>query len=213
MKKIKKYFPLIIGLVLLLSVAAYGTRAYFTDSTKEEAGIKLTLGHIDIQSETKDWIYENYDGKDNNNQIKVKNEKGETVPVGKTLSKTVSITNVKPGDSFSKTFTFTNKSSLKSVFTFTEDILRSATDPFEISYKINGKDQSGNEHDVSLEDITNNQNSYSLDGNESVDVVMTLKVATSSGVNDFNFKSDSLNKSNIIDLMTNSITVMLEQAK
>src|SRR5690606_16398859 len=100
MKNIKKYYPLIVGLVLLISVAAYGTRAYFTDSTKEDAGIDLILGDVDITTDTtQNWMYvpigeKNENLKNNENEIGTSNELGDKVL----------LTDARPGDSFSKIF-------------------------------------------------------------------------------------------------------------
>lgn len=108
MQKIKKYFPLITGLVILLSVAAYGTRAYFSDSTEEQAGIDLTLGSVDVSSKSNEWKY-NPNG-EVNNDIEGLSETGFSV--------NGTITDARPGDAFSKIFTFKNTGSLAQVLTF-----------------------------------------------------------------------------------------------
>lgn len=118
MKKIKKYFPLFIGLVLLLSVAAYGTRAYFSDSTTEQAGIELTLGTVDIEGTTKNWQYNQFGENENNGKLVV-NDKTQLASAD--LGKEANIKNARPGDSFSKEFTFTNMGSLDQKVTFLED--------------------------------------------------------------------------------------------
>lgn len=92
--------PLLLGILLLISAAAYGTRAYFTDSATEQAGIELKLGNVAVKSESRDWKY---------------NGKGEA-KVQKTTdssgNKKVSYTNVSSEDSFTKKFIFKNTGSL-----------------------------------------------------------------------------------------------------
>lgn len=194
MKNIKKFYPLIVGLVLLVSVAAYGTRAFFTDSTKEDAGIELQLGNIDIESKAGNWIYNSTGQQDN--QLKDENDK---VLIGKEFSASESFTNVKPGDSFSKTFTFKNTSSLKSVFSFEETVSAAVKKPFDVNYTVEDKYKTA----------------HVLNGEESVDVTMIINIPTDTDVNKFNSgnEKDFLANSNIMDLMSKSITVKLEQAK
>lgn len=126
MKNIKKFYPLIVGLVLLISVAAYGTRAYFSDSTSEDAGIDLTLGNVDITARSGDWIY----------IPDVENEQltaSGTTSIGETIkdknnfgkedniAKDVVLKNARPGDAFKKTFTFENTGSLNQIVKFTKN--------------------------------------------------------------------------------------------
>lgn len=210
MKNIKKYYPLIVGLVLLISVAAYGTRAYFSDSTSEDVGIELTLGNIEIKSDSFEWKYKNFD-EGFNNQIKVTNENNMNVPVGEKLSKKAKIKNVKPGDSFSKVFTFTNNSSLKSVFTILDSVDSGKTVPFEVSYQVYQIVNDKEIGPVNMVDITSQQGVYPLEGDESVKVEMTIKVDTSESVNDYNLK-ESLDKQNVLNLFDETISVKLEQA-
>lgn len=209
MKKIKKYYPLIVGLVLLISVAAYGTRAYFSDSTSQEAGIKLQLGNIEIEGKSGNWIYNSNEDYDD----QLKDENGVLLS-GKEFRSTETFTNVKPGDSFTKTFTFTNLSTLKSTFQFSENIDDIVTGPYHVEFAvISAKDQYGNDV-ASTQGLENQQNSYILKGKEQATVSMTLTVDDDSAVNEYNSGSDVFNNNNNeLDLMDNSITVELEQAK
>lgn len=125
MKNIKKIYPLIVGLVLLISVAAYGTRAYFSDSTKEDANIKLTLGNVDINGASKEW---QYTPDVENKQLTVKGANSDGTPIDKKapikdemLAKEVTIENARPGDSFKKKFTFTNVGSLDQTVKFSTE--------------------------------------------------------------------------------------------
>ncbi|MFL2100880.1 hypothetical protein [Desemzia sp. FAM 23989] len=117
MKKIKKYFPLIIGLLLLLSVAAYGTRAYFSDSTSQEAGIELTLGDVDVEGTPGTWKYNQFNTEEHNDKIVIVG--AETEPDFADLGTEVTIKNARPGDSFSKVFTFKNTGTLDQKLAFT----------------------------------------------------------------------------------------------
>ncbi|WP_188204854.1 hypothetical protein [Desemzia incerta] len=145
MKNIKKFYPLIVGLVFLISVAAYGTRAYFSDSTSEDAGINLTLGNVDVTSDSESWVYATES--QNNNMVvegaETKSGTKSTVKVDSNeqkLLKFVDITNARPGDSFSKKFTFTNTGSLDQVLTF--DSKDNKTDGiFVVSWEKTGLDE------------------------------------------------------------------------
>lgn len=99
----KNKLPLLLGILLLISAAAYGTRAYFTDSATEQAGIELKLGNVAVKSESSDWKY-NREGE------------GEKAILYETTdldgNKKVSYTNVSPGDTFTKNFIFKNTGSL-----------------------------------------------------------------------------------------------------
>lgn len=212
MKNIKKFYPLIVGLVLLISVAAYGTRAYFSDSTKQDAGIELQLGKVKVTGDPGNWNYNNT-GK-NDNQLRDKTGK---LLSGKNLSPTETLTNVKPGDSFSKIFTFTNESSLITTFNFTEDILEAEKGIFDIKYEVVAKDEAGNPHSIKFEDLKKN-NSLQLQGNESAEVTMILEVQSTDDekyMNTFNSGNEEFfqDSSNIIDLMGKTIKVDLKQAE
>lgn len=212
MKNIKKYYPLIVGLVLLISVAAYGTRAYFSDSTKQDAGIELQLGKVKVTGDPGNWNYNNT-GK-NDNQLRDKTGK---LLSGKNLNPKETLTNVKPGDSFSKIFTFTNESSLITTFNFTEDILEAEKGIFDIKYEVVAKDEAGNPHSIKIEDLKKN-NSLQLQGNESAEVTMILEVQSTDDekyMNTFNSGNEEFfqDSSNIIDLMGKTIKVDLKQAE
>lgn len=211
MKKIKMFYPLIVGLVLLISVAAYGTRAYFSDSTTQEVGIELTLGDVKIKGERSNWVYNNKGINDN----QLKDSKGNLIDTTN-LTNTEVFTNVKPGDSFTKKFKFTNDSSLKTTFSFEEKISDAvANSPYKVNFKvIETIDQQGSKHNVSIEDINHQQNSYTLQGQESATVELTLTVDTLPTVNKYNSGSNEfINDNDVLDLMNKSIIVKLDQAK
>ena len=212
MKKIKKYYPLIVGLVLLISVAAYGTRAYFTDSTSQEAGIELKLGSVEIKGVSDNWEYNNK----NVNDKQLEDTDGNSLN-GTKFSEKETFTNVKPGDSFTKTFTFTNESTLNSTFHFSEDINKAVTGPYRVDFAVvSAKDHEGqqyNSDEVTTQVLQSQQNSYTLKGKEEVKVSMTLTVDSDLADNKYNSGSNLFTNNNELSLMKNSITVELEQAK
>lgn len=116
--KKRNKLPLLLGILLLIGAAAYGTRAYFTDSATEQAGIKLTLGNLKIESVTDSkWVY-NPGSEDKNDNTALKADgkeviKGENIDVKNAKN----ITNVQPGDKFERVFTFENTGNLAQVVT------------------------------------------------------------------------------------------------
>ncbi|MCI3027753.1 hypothetical protein LMF32_01195 [Desemzia sp. C1] len=201
MKKIKKYYPLIVGLVLLLSVAAYGTRAYFSDSTSEDAGIKLTLGNIDVEGGSEEWVYSD------KTQLKI-DEKGTGA------EKKTYVSNVKPGDSFTKTFIFKNKSSLNTTFKFSQNLSNADKGPFNVSLdviEVNDKKVDK----ISLETITEaDSNVYDMKGYESVKVNLTVTVdSNSENVAKFNDNGTNVlnDDEKMLDLLEKGIEVNLTQ--
>lgn len=129
MKKIKKFYPLIVGLVLLISVAAYGTRAFFSDSTKEDAGIELTLGDVEITPKGKEWKY--ITNTETKNTV-LKNN-GDTNFDPSNMGTNIEITDARPGDSFSKEFEFENTGSLVQSVTFVTT--KDAPNIFEVTWE------------------------------------------------------------------------------
>lgn len=137
MKNIKKFYPLIVGLVLLISVAAYGTRAYFSDSTKQDSGIKLQLGSVDISSSSEQWIYKPTSGR-SNEELLVKQDGVfvRTTNFNDLKLEQTEIKNVLPGDSFSKVFTFENKSTLETQIKFNEEFTEKGNDRYAITLTV-----------------------------------------------------------------------------
>ncbi len=104
-----KKLPILLGTLLIISVAAYGTRAYFSDSASQQANIELTLGDVEISTDkTKEWKYTPLLTGNNLDTAKAKNTK-----LGKTKSDdTMVYTNVRPGDSFTREYVIENTGSL-----------------------------------------------------------------------------------------------------
>ena len=102
-----KKLPLLLGTLLIISVAAYGTRAYFSDSAQLQGNIELSLGNVDITSTATDWTYQTVAGTNTNSEAN-ENLSLETSVGGKIIAE-----NVRPGDSFTREYTITNNGSLE----------------------------------------------------------------------------------------------------
>ncbi len=203
MKNIKKFYPLIVGLVLLISVAAYGTRAYFSDSTDVDADIELTLGDVYVTTDTtKDWMYvpigeKNTDLKNYGNKIGNPNELGDKVR----------LTDARPGDSFSKVFVFSNTGSLKQKVNFLPT--NKSKDIFDIKWeKIN------NDTEEVVGELTEND-SFELEAKGTMSLKMTVSVTLDKvNAEEHNVK-DSANSSekttDLNKLMTETINVTAVQ--
>ncbi|MEK4947740.1 hypothetical protein [Carnobacterium sp. FSL W8-0810] len=105
----RKKLPLLLGALLIISVAAYGTRAYFSDSAKQQANIELELGDVEISTDkTKEWKYTPLETGINLDATEAKNKK-----LGKSKQDAnVVYTNVRPGDSFTREYVIENTGSL-----------------------------------------------------------------------------------------------------
>lgn len=98
----RKKLPLLLGALLIISVAAYGTRAYFSDSAPQQANIELKLGNVEITTKESTW--------------EVSNDTESTFStVKKGDQEYTSFTNVKPGDSFTRKYTIENTGSLDAI--------------------------------------------------------------------------------------------------
>lgn len=186
MKKIKKYYPLIVGLVLLISVAAYGTRAYFTDSTKQEAGIDLQLGTIDVTATGNNWQYVSI-GENENNQLKLAGKKEFD---SKNLGKDIALTDARPGDKFERVFNFKNTGTLDQVLTF--DSSDKTIGIFQVSWE-----------------LSENFNTKSITLNANEEKVVTAKmIITVTTEENYQFEAkDSANSTT----KTNDINKLVEQ--
>lgn len=104
-----KKLPLLLGTLLIISVAAYGTRAYFSDSRTQQANIELVLGDVEISTDkTKEWEYTPLETGFNLDASEAKNKR-----LGKSKQDAnVVYTNVRPGDSFTREYVIENTGSL-----------------------------------------------------------------------------------------------------
>lgn len=137
----RKKLPLLLGALLIISVAAYGTRAYFSDSATEQADIQLSLGNLDIQSEVSTWKYTST-GKNINSALLAGTTSVAANP-DLTAGNAKNITKVQPGDQFERIFEFKNVGSLEQVVTVDNKVLSAADSIFKVDFKQLDKD--GNE--------------------------------------------------------------------
>lgn len=110
----RKKLPLLLGALLIISVAAYGTRAYFSDSAKQQANIELELGDVDISTvNTEDWEYTPLTTGSGLDSTKVTNDRLLTKKSSdKSLTDPTKYSNVRPGDSFTREYSIKNTGSL-----------------------------------------------------------------------------------------------------
>lgn len=106
-----KKLPILLGTLLIISVAAYGTRAFFSDSASQQADIKLELGNIDIKSVEKAWFYT--PEREIANSVLMGKTTGVVSGMEITKEEAQNITNVQPGDQFTRIFTFENVGTLE----------------------------------------------------------------------------------------------------
>lgn len=96
----KKSLPLLLLALLMISVGAYGTRAYFSDSAEQNGDIKLVLGELSVSFDAKEWKYTG-DSED----IKIVGHKDK-------ITQGTTVENVKPGDRFTREITLRNDGDL-----------------------------------------------------------------------------------------------------
>ena len=220
MKKIKNFYPLIVGVVLLVSVAAYGTRAYFSDSTEEQANIKLTLGNVEVTSLSEPWVYTPLNTS-NNNQLNVEGMENISSE-NPTLKQTAKVTNVRPGDSFKKIFTFTNTGSLDAKVELKQTIinkdLSNEYEPYEVSLRL--KTAPDGYKDYEDENIMSNvpiNDAIILSGEEQAEIELIVSIPENIK-NEYNRQDnpedneDVMENDVVLDLMTKAIKVTLIQA-
>lgn len=160
-----KKLPILLGTLLIISVAAYGTRAYFSDSASQQADIKLELGNIDINSVEKDWFYTPERGIANS--VLMGKTTGVVSGMEITKQEALNITNVQPGDQFTRIFTFENVGTLEQKVTVDNTVLSDPSSIFDV--KLEQVDNSGN---VVGKEITTIKN------NEFLNYKMTISVKT-----------------------------------
>ena len=107
----RKKLPLLLGALLIISVAAYGTRAYFSDSAQMQGNIELSLGDVDITTtDESGWTYQPVSASTTNPEQNLNLSSG--TKIGEIIPNGTKLTNVRPGDSFTKKYTIKNNGSL-----------------------------------------------------------------------------------------------------
>lgn len=100
----KKSLPLLLLALLMISVGAYGTRAYFSDSKEQTGDIQIELGSVNVEFTSEKWIYTG-----NNPDIEV--NKAKIAPNSQIELKST-VNNARPGDTFTRKFTLKNTGTL-----------------------------------------------------------------------------------------------------
>lgn len=165
----RKKLPLLLGALLIISVAAYGTRAYFSDSATQQADIKLELGNLDIESVDSDWYYTPEGG--NINSVLFAGV--DTVENKMKIEASNDIKNVQPGDQFTRNFTFKNEGSLVQNVTVNNVLNNDVNSIFNATFirvESDGTDSS-------------DQGTVTLNPTDSVNYKMVISVKTDSSFN------------------------------
>lgn len=184
----RKKLPLLLGALLIISVAAYGTRAYFSDSTKQQANIELELGDVEISTDkTSDWKYTPLKIGNNLDAANAVNEQLDpSIKSGGNIVKDTKVTNVRPGDSFTRKYVIENTGSLdvKVGLEYSGKIYPTEK-PLkldEINVNQNGIKIEGTPFLISIEGLRTN---FTLEPKEQEEYVVTITVDENAN-NDFN---------------------------
>jgi len=159
-KNKKKQLPLLLLALLLITTAAYGTRAYFTDSAEQKANIQLTLGDLNIDKENAvEWTYGNTENsKDYNKKL----------AVTKTGTQ-FQATKVQPGDTFTGTFTFTNAGTLDQKVTVNTEVLDTTKNTFNTTYSY---------YIDTITELKPLQSDIIVEANKKIHIVATISIPT-----------------------------------
>ncbi|MER2225926.1 MAG: hypothetical protein ABS916_02630 [Carnobacterium sp.] len=192
----RKKLPLLLGALLIISVAAYGTRAYFSDSSTVQGDIQLSLGNVDISTEnTKGWKYEplavtGTPELDKNKNLSANVDKDESI------TDATDIKNVRPGDSFTKKYIIENKGSLD-----TKVNLKLANIPVSLASVVNDKKYPDGPFTIVINDLEEN---FELKGKK--DGIVDKKEFTITITVDPSAVGNSYNKGHKEFLPANKIT-------
>ncbi|EDP67425.1 hypothetical protein CAT7_01260 [Carnobacterium sp. AT7] len=147
-----KKLPILLGTLLIISVAAYGTRAFFSNSADIQGDIQLSLGDVKISTEnTTDWKYEPI--ATTTSKLDVNDKLGANVASDGSIADAGNITNVRPGDSFTKTYIIENTGSLD-----TKVNLKLANIPVPLSSVKNDVNYSDGPFTIKIHDLEENFN-------------------------------------------------------
>lgn len=206
----RKKLPLLLGALLIISVAAYGTRAYFSDSATQQADIQLSLGNLDIESVDSKWIYT----PENDNVNSALLAGGSPVTINMDITPDAkNITNVQPGDQFERIFKFKNEGSLEQVVTVNNTVSSVESSIFKVDFK----------RIEANEDASTNENTAKIKKDGFVRYKMIISVKTDNDFNDSHntkvaksIENDTIfsalsNDKNAETLLENAITVTAKQ--
>lgn len=205
----RKKLPLLLGALLIISVAAYGTRAYFSDSASLQGDIQLSLGDVNISTDsTKSWKYEpiaiTETDLDKNDNL------GATVESDGSIEDATNIINVRPGDSFTRTYIIENTGSLD-----VDVNLESANTPIPLTLIENVNNQPDGPFTINIKDLEGN---FVLEGKKDGKVdkkefTITITVDPTVVGNSYNLSHNDYLPGNktTVNYLENTISVNAEQ--
>ncbi|MER2002350.1 MAG: hypothetical protein ABS862_06980 [Carnobacterium inhibens] len=199
----RKKLPLLLGALLIISVAAYGTRAYFSDSAQMQGNIQLSLGDVDISTDgTTSWIYKPLQvtgtSLDKNDSL------GATVESDGSIKNAENITSVRPGDSFTRTYSIKNNGSL--------DVKVKLTSKEALGQLSNYSDKVLPDDGAFTTTITGLKDEFPLKSKESktFDVTITVKTTVGDSFNTGSNKYEIGNKT-AVNYLEKAININAEQ--
>lgn len=142
----KKQLPLLLLALLLITTAAYGTKAYFTDSASQKGDVSLTLGKLAVANKTTgNWKYaiDTTVSSKNNNLKAGATAIALSASAEQEISDATDINNMQPGDVFSRIFNFENTGTLDQLVSLEmPNTVKNASTIFDIKYQIRTSGQS-----------------------------------------------------------------------
>jgi len=206
----RKKLPLLLGALLIISVAAYGTRAYFSDSATQQADIKLELGNLDIESVDSLWKYTPENGKVNSALLTGTTSVTNNMTV--TTENAKNITNVQPGDKFERIFEFKNVGSLEQNVTVKNTVSSNTDSIFNVNFEpIEAASGLSTNGIIKKDESVKYKMTISVNTDDSFDAAYNKKNnKTISGDTIFNALAD---KTSAETLLKNAVTVTANQVK
>lgn len=199
----RKKLPLLLGALLIVSMAAYGTRAYFSDSAEQQADIKLTLGNLDINPvDEKGWKYVPLGGKENSALTEIfENEKPKN-NTELTETYAADIKYVQPGDQFERIFVFENIGELAQKVKVTNGVVDEGI--FDVSFQQVDSPTGNNPREAEETTIQKDDKVY---------YKMNIAVKTGDGINEQynNQNGQTVNDDLVFDALETAVKVDAEQ--
>ncbi|MGB4588768.1 MAG: hypothetical protein WBI17_05965 [Clostridiaceae bacterium] len=188
----KKVLPLLLALLLLISAGAYGTRAFFTDQEELKTSINIESGKLSIKSD-KDAQWQYVPLADEtidkayivNTKLKVSADSMtagveiDGLKVYDFIGSKAYISNARPGDAFTRAFTFTNDGSLDLRISLISKLPDVAPNGFTVTFT------DGNEGEIL-------ENGESVTYNLTISVNSELTAGTDLGKYSLNYLEENL---------------------
>ena len=198
-----KKLPILLGTLLIISVAAYGTRAYFSDSTNQQANIELKLGNVEITTKESTWKVTS-NGTESTSSIVTKDDQKYT-----------SFTNVKPGDSFTRKYTIENTGSLDAIVGLNysgkfaaKDVIANSVNNSNTEYDFVVKDTEG-PFLISVKGISKD---FQLEPKQSEEYDVTITIDPDASNKLYNKKNNNIDTV-VSNFLNETITVTANQKK